>query len=152
MTGHNSFQDADRHGQGRAWATAPWLQLHTSVPAGVPHWATVPASAEVQCQCLGRLTTQQWNYYYFIDRRIYLNHSESTQEHHRAESFETCCQWVLVNVQIITLLFTFTVQKYIYPPVSKVHAGSFRVSVIHQTLTWITRCLTCVCDHSYVCI
>ena len=39
-----------------------------------------------------------------------------------SESFEACCQWVLLNVQIITLLFTFTIQKYIYPPVSKVYA------------------------------
>ena len=35
----------------------------------------------------------------------------------RAESFEACCQWVLLNVQITTLLFTLTVQKYIYPSV-----------------------------------
>ena len=42
------------------------------------------------------------------------------------------------NVQTITLLFTFKVQDCIYPSVSqyKVHAGSFRVSIIHQTLTW----------------
>ena len=31
----------------------------------------------------------------------------------QAELFETCCQWALFNVQITTLLFTFTVQKYI---------------------------------------
>ena len=31
----------------------------------------------------------------------------------------------------------------------KVHAGSFHVSIIHQTLTWTTGCLTCVRDHSY---
>ena len=31
----------------------------------------------------------------------------------------------ILNVQIITLLFTFTAQKYSYPPVSKVRAGSF---------------------------
>ena len=31
----------------------------------------------------------------------------------RAESFEACSQWALLNVQIITLLFPFTVQKYI---------------------------------------
>ena len=34
------------------------------------------------------------------------------------QRFEACCQWALLtNVQIITLLFTFTVQKYIYPSV-----------------------------------
>ena len=68
------------------------------------------------------------------------------------ESFEACCQWALHNVQIITLLFQFTVQKYISPPDSKVHAGLkyisppdskvhagfFHVSVVHQTLTWTT--------------
>ena len=30
------------------------------------------------------------------------------------------------------------------------HTGSFRVSLIHQTLTWTTGSLTCVRDHSYV--
>ena len=45
-----------------------------------------------------------------------------------------------------------TVQKYIYPFVNKVYAGSFCVSVIRQTLTWTTESLTCVRDHSYVCI
>ena len=29
-------------------------------------------------------------------------------------SFETYCQWALLNVRIITLLFTFTIQEYIY--------------------------------------
>ena len=51
-----------------------------------------------------------------------------------------------------------------YPPVNKVHAvkiikkkkekkvhaGSFRVSVIYRTLTWTTGSLTCVRDHSSV--
>ena len=41
----------------------------------------------------------------------------------RAESFEACSQWVLLNVQIITLLIT--IQKYIYPPVSKGMLGLF---------------------------
>ena len=40
-----------------------------------------------------------------------------------SQSFEACSQCDLVNVKIITLLFTFTVHKYIHPPVSKVHAG-----------------------------
>ena len=31
-----------------------------------------------------------------------------------------------------------------------VHAGSFRVSVIHRTLTWTTGYLTCVRDHSNI--
>ena len=51
-----------------------------------------------------------------------------------------------------TLLFKFTVPKHIYPSISKVHAGSFRVSVIHQTLTWTAGSITCVHDYSYACI
>ena len=42
-------------------------------------------------------------------------------------------------------------QLSIYP-VSKVHAGSLRVSVIHLTLTWTTGTLACVRDHSYACV
>ena len=37
-----------------------------------------------------------------------------------------------------TLLFELIVQKYIYISVSKMHAGFFRVSVIHRTTTWTT--------------
>ena len=70
----------------------------------------------------------------------------------QAESFKACCQWALLNVQRITLLLTFNVQKYIYPPVSKDHAGSFCVSVIHRTLTRTTGSLTCMQDHSYACM
>ena len=69
----------------------------------------------------------------------------------RAESFEACCQRALLNVQISTLLFTLTLHKYTYPLVSKVHAGSLRVSVIHRTLTRATGALTCVRDHYYAC-
>ena len=43
-------------------------------------------------------------------------------------------------------------QKYFYFSVSKVSAGSFRVSVIHRTLTWTTGSFTCVRDHSYACV
>ena len=57
--------------------------------------------------------------------------------------------YLLFNVQIINLLFTLTVQKDMYSSVSKVLVGSFRVSVIHQTLTWTTGSLKCVRDHSY---
>ena len=35
---------------------------------------------------------------------------------------------------------------------ASVQAGSFRVSVIHRTLTWTTGSLTCVRDHSYACV
>ena len=32
------------------------------------------------------------------------------------------------------------------------HAGSFPVSVIHQTLTWTTGSLSCIHDHSCACV
>ena len=51
-----------------------------------------------------------------------------------------------------TLLFKCTVQKYIYPSASKVYAGSFRVPVIHRTLTCTTGSLTCIRGHSYACV
>ena len=35
---------------------------------------------------------------------------------------------------------------------AKCMLGLFRLPVIHRTLTWITRSLTCVRDHSYVCV
>ena len=91
---------------------------------------------------------------YLYYRCIYLNHSKSTQSAaglKLSESFEACCKWVLFNVQIITLLFSFTVQMYIYPLVSKVHAGSFCVSVnpsscdmdyrIFNVRTWSFLCV-----------
>ena len=71
----------------------------------------------------------------------------------RVVSFEACRQWELLSVQNTletTLLFTFTVQKYSYPSVSKAHARCFRVCVIHQTLTWTTGSLTCAHDPSYM--
>ena len=37
-------------------------------------------------------------------------------------------------------------------PFLQVHAGSFHVSVIHQTLTWTTGFLMCIRDHSYACM
>ena len=59
----------------------------------------------------------------------------------------------LVCKSLDTILpFKFSVQKYIYPSVSKVHAGSFRVSVIHWTLTRTTGSSTCVRDYSYACV
>ena len=51
----------------------------------------------------------------------------------------------------LTLSYLFIRAGHIYPSVSRVPAGSFRVSIIHQTLTWTTWSLTCVHDHSYAC-
>ena len=46
------------------------------------------------------------------------------------------------------------VTESLYPTLInwKVHAGSFLFFIIHQTLTWTTGSLTCVCDHSYSCV
>ena len=90
--------------------------------------------------------------YYYIDRRIYINLSKSTQSAAVLKPFEACCQWALLNVKIMTLLFTFSVYKYICHLVSKVHDRTCRVSVIHRTLTWTTWRLTCVRDHSSACV
>ena len=68
------------------------------------------------------------------------------------KSLKLAAKLALLNVRIIALLFTLTVHKYIYPPVSKVHSGSFRVSVIHRILTWTAGSFMCVCDHSYACV
>ena len=73
----------------------------------------------------------------------------------RVVSFEACCcKWALLVCKSLdnTLLFKFTVQKYIYPSAGNVHAGCFRVLVIHRTLTWTTGSLTCVRGHSYACV
>ena len=40
-------------------------------------------------------------------------------------------------------------QRY---PVLQVHAGSFDVSVIHQTVIWTVGSLTCIRDHSCACV
>ena len=58
----------------------------------------------------------------------------------RVVNFEACCQWAILSVQIsrlVTLPYYLNilyVQKYSYPSVSKVHAGSFCVSAMHRTL------------------
>ena len=49
---------------------------------------------------------------YYIDGRFQINSKRS-----RAESFEVCCRWALLSMKTNTLLFTSTVQKYIYPSV-----------------------------------
>ena len=90
---------------------------------------------------------------YCIDRRIYLNLSKRTQSAARLKALKPAVNGrYLLFMQTIALLFPFTVHKYIYPPISKVHAGSFRVFVIHQTLTRTTGSLTCVRDYFYACV
>ena len=61
--------------------------------------------------------------------------------------------WAFKANYLLTLLFTFIVQKYNYLSVSKVHAWSFRVFVIHRTLTLTLRIFNMrTRDHSYVCV
>ena len=48
---------------------------------------------------------------------------KSNQSATRLKTFEACYQWALLNVHNITLLSPLTVQKYIYPPASKMQAG-----------------------------
>ena len=88
---------------------------------------------------------------YCIDRRIDLNLSKSTQSAAGLKALKPAANGRLLNLQIITLLFTVTARyrSTFILPVSKVHAGSFRVYVIHRTLTWTTGSLTCVRDRSY---
>ena len=78
-----------------------------------------------------------YHYYYCIDRHIYVNLSKSTQSATGLmNTLKPAANGQSMPIYIILL--------YIYPPVSEVHAGPFRVSVIHRTLTWTTRSLTCV--------
>ena len=81
---------------------------------------------------------------YCIGKRNISQSFQINSEHRRAKTLKPAR---LLNLQIIALLFPFTVQKSIYPPVSKVHARSFPVSEIHWTLTWTTGSLTCVREH-----
>ena len=70
-------------------------------------------------------------------------------------------QFLSSPVQILRFFFFFTrrltwvrlqqPQEQCYP-VLQVHAGSFHVSVIHQTLTRTTGSLTCAREHSCVCV
>ena len=86
----------------------------------------------------------------------------------RAVSFQAWCQWALLSVHITRhydlisedskrnemILRPCSGQKHInilYFSV-KTHAGSFRVSVIHPTLTKTTGSVKCVRDHSSACI
>ena len=66
---------------------------------------------------------------------------------HLSKSIETAANgcYTLLYAQIMTSLFTFTVQKYILS-VCQEHAGSFCVSVILRTVTWTTRSLTGICN------
>ena len=74
----------------------------------------------------------------------------------RVVSCEACCQWALLIVCKSLEQWHYPTSKcdvqYMYPSISKVHAGSLRVSVIHRLLTWTTGCWTWVRDHSYACV
>ena len=82
--------------------------------------------------------------------RIYLNLSKSTQSAPGLKALKPAANGsYLINVQIITLLFSFTVQKYIYPPVSKEQCWVFSTELC---LTWTTGSLTCISHHFYACV
>ena len=49
---------------------------------------------------------------------------------------EACCQWVLLNVQISSLPFTFTVQKYIYPFVNKLYESMRILNIFESAGEW----------------
>ena len=71
-------------------------------------------------------------------------------------SVEAFCQWALLSVQIIRhfpTIYIFCTEVHLsFCTVSKVHAGSFRASVIHRTLIKTTGTLTYVRDHYYACV
>ena len=70
-------------------------------------------------------------HHYYIDKRIYLNLSKSTQSAAGLKALKSAANGRYLTCKSLSYCFRFNVQKYIYPPVStKVHAGSFRVSVI----------------------
>ena len=84
--------------------------------------------------------------------RIYLNPSKSTQSAAGMNVLKPAANGHYLMWKSLPLLFTFTVQKYIYLPVRKVHAVSFHVSVFHRTVTWTAGSWLCVRDHSYACV
>ena len=50
----------------------------------------------------------------------WVNLSQSSQSNSKcrwAFNYEACSQWAILNVQITTWLFTFTIQKFVYPSV-----------------------------------
>ena len=68
------------------------------------------------------------HYYYCLDRRIYLTLSKSTQSTAGLKALKSAADGRYLMCKSLPYYFHFIVQKYIYPPVSKVHAGSFVVS------------------------
>ena len=54
------------------------------------------------------MTTLLWVHLQSVSQSVEIN-----SKHHRDENFEACCQWALLHVQIMTLPFTFTVQRFI---------------------------------------
>ena len=76
--------------------------------------------------------TGDFVYYHCIDRRIHLSLSKSTQSAAGLKPLKPAANGRYLMCKSLPYYFHFTVQKYIYSPVSKVHAGSVRVSVIHR--------------------
>ena len=74
----------------------------------------------------------------------------------RVVSFDAWCQWALLSVHMTVTLpyYKFTVQKYIYPSVSKEHTGCFRnprnSDMDYRIINVRTWWFLCVCIHTGV--
>ena len=85
-------------------------------------------------------------------KRIYLNLFKSNQSTAGLKALKPAANGCYLMCKSSTYYFHLLYKSTLkmYPPVSKVYAGSFRVSVIHRILTWTTGFLTRV--RSYACI
>ena len=66
----------------------------------------------------------------------YFHLSKSTWSNCRAKSFEACCQWALLNVQITPLLFTSTAEKYIYPSITVMVDWALKINYLSIYLSF----------------
>ena len=96
-----------------------WWNSSTLLTTYLDHLPAFPFS-QIECRKTSEtepeyhLLTWAWAHHWVY----HLNLSKPNSKVPLAESFEVCYQWALLNVQIITLLFTFTAHMYIYPSVS----------------------------------
>ena len=89
------------------------------------------------------------DYYYYIDRRIYLNLSKSTQRVAGLKVLKPAANGrYLMCKALPNCLHLLNRSTFILLSV-EMHAGSFCVSVIHRTLTWTIVSLSCVRQWSH---
>ena len=86
---------------------------------------------------------------YYIDGRIYLNLSKSIQSTAGLKALKPVANGRSLMCKSLPYYLHLLYRSTLNPSVSKVHAGSFCVSVIHQTLTWIfnVRMWSLLCMH-----